>query len=220
MQARPENGLVLPLTKVAFALFLVSSALADQIQMQNGDRYIGHVVTLTNDILVLRSEVLGTIAVPRARIASISLGNIVPTNSAIASIKPTRAYQPAKSGTATNAPSMDLRRIGAETNLLQQVRQQYLGEAGPEANKKFDEMVQALIGGKLDMADLRAQAASAANQFRALKRDPNTAAETDGLDQYLSILDKFLSETTPSTSSATLSPAAKLRQSPPPSEDE
>jgi len=40
---------------------LCSAAAADQIEMANGDRYVGRVVSLGADTLTLQSEVLGTL---------------------------------------------------------------------------------------------------------------------------------------------------------------
>src|SRR5882724_6940404 len=53
---------------------------ADQIEMQNGDRYAGKVLTLSSNSVVLQSEVLGTVTLPREKIATIALGPTVSTN--------------------------------------------------------------------------------------------------------------------------------------------
>src|SRR5262249_5067212 len=52
-------------------VFLLSPCFvrADQVHMQNGDNYYGKIVSLDGDTLVLQSDVLGTIQVPRAKIA-------------------------------------------------------------------------------------------------------------------------------------------------------
>ena len=61
---------------ILFALFLfVAGALrADQVQMRNGDRYAGKVVSMTGDTIVLQSDVLGRITLPRGKVANINLG--------------------------------------------------------------------------------------------------------------------------------------------------
>jgi len=79
---------------------------------------------------------------------------------------------------------------------MELVRAQFLSDAGPEANNKFDELAGGLLNGKLSVEDIRAEAKSAADQVRALKREMGDDA-TSGLDGYLVILDKFLEETTP-----------------------
>ncbi|HEU0038849.1 MAG TPA: hypothetical protein VFR76_06220, partial [Verrucomicrobiae bacterium] len=47
---------------------------ADQVEMQNGDRYLGKVLSLTTDQLVLQSDVLGKLTLPRDKVALITLG--------------------------------------------------------------------------------------------------------------------------------------------------
>src|SRR5262249_39797123 len=90
--------------------------------------------------------------------------------------------------------SAAMRELGTQTNLIQQVRSQFLGDAGPEANDKFNEMLDGLISGKLTLNDLRAQAQTAADQLRSLKKDLGPEAG-DSMDGYLTILDHFLRET-------------------------
>src|SRR6266853_357830 len=50
-------------------------ARADQVEMQNGDRYVGTVLSLNANTLSLKSEVLGTITLPRNKIALVALGD-------------------------------------------------------------------------------------------------------------------------------------------------
>ena len=84
----------------------------------------------------------------------------------------------------------------ADTNSIQQIQQQFLRDAGPEANKKFNDMITGFLGGKLSVSDIRAEAESAAKQLRAMKRDLGNDADADSaLDGYLSILDNFLRDT-------------------------
>src|SRR5437870_5601474 len=70
-----------PLLAVLFVWFLARfCATADQIEMQNGDRYIGRLLTFTNDTLVLQSDLLGVVPLPRAKVASVVLGSAAVTN--------------------------------------------------------------------------------------------------------------------------------------------
>jgi hypothetical protein len=87
-----------------------------------------------------------------------------------------------------------LRHLGANTNLIEQVRRQYLADAGPAANQKFTDLLDGLTSGKIDMASLRAQAKSAADQLRSYQQDLGPEA-SETLTSYLAILDKFLRET-------------------------
>src|SRR5437016_5403615 len=138
----------------ALTILLLTSfgVTADQVEMQNGDRYFGRLLTFTNDTLVL---------------------------------------QP-----------------GA-TNIMQQVQQQFLSGASPQANQKFNEMAGGLLTGKLNVADIRAEAAAAADQLRKLKHD--SGDDAGALEGYLTILDNFLRETAPTAGSLTNS-AAPLRK--------
>jgi hypothetical protein len=96
----------------------------------------------------------------------------------------------------TNIPpnlSTAVRELGTKSNLVQQVQAQFLAGAGPEANEKFSQILNDLTTGKMSVADLRAQARSAAAQLRALQGE---AGEDSGaVDMYLSVLDSFLRET-------------------------
>ena len=56
-------------------LLMAAPALrADVLEMQNGDRYSGKVVSVSPDTVILNSEVLGKITVPRKLVVSLSFG--------------------------------------------------------------------------------------------------------------------------------------------------
>src|SRR5947209_18087165 len=65
---------------LSFLLLTSFAVTADQIEMQNGDRYFGRLLTFTNDTLVLQSDLLGTVRLPRAKVASVVLGAAAVTN--------------------------------------------------------------------------------------------------------------------------------------------
>jgi Fe-S-cluster containining protein len=206
----PKSGLArigAALVCAALVLFLTPGWLqADQVEMQNGDRYAGHVLSLNTNTVVLQSDVLGTVRLPRAKVAVIMLGSMPASSPAL--LSQTNAPVLGPSTTPANKPpkpSPALAQLGASTNLIKQVQQQFLGGAGPEANDKFNELLGGLMSGKLSLDDIRAEAKTAADQLRALKRD---GGEEIGFatDAYLAILDHFLKETAPS-GSATTSPA-------------
>ena len=179
---------------------------ADQVEMQNGDRYVGNVLSLSTNTLVLRNEVLGTVRLPREKVALITLGSTLPpgvTPLPSPAASKVRAPSAARAAAATNL-SPELRELAGHTNLIRHIQKQFLGDAGPEANKKFDDLLSGVLSGKVTMDDLRAQAQSAADQLRALKReggeDPGFATDT-----YLAILDQFL-KASPPPGSATNAP--------------
>ena len=187
------------------ALLLASVSLcADQIQMQNGDRYVGKVLSLDTNTLVLHSDVLGTVRLPREKVTQITLGSGIETNVQRVASAPNGRVGAASVALTNNIGDLwaSLRQLGANTNFIQQVQAQFLAEAGPEANNKFNEMVGGLMSGKLTVNDVRAEAKSAAEQLKQLKGE---LGEDGGwaLDGYLAILESFLRETAPAATSTT-----------------
>jgi hypothetical protein len=209
-------GTAVALSCAALLLFAAAGRLsADQVEMQNGDRYVGHVLSLNTNTLVLQSDVLGTLRLPRAKVAGITLGASSATNSPpLPSLTNTLVRSPSVAPTnpATNLPPA-LRQLGASTNLIQQVQKQFLSSAGPEANNKFNDLLGGLMSGRLSVEDIRAEAKSAADQLRALKRGGGEEAGF-AADAYLAILDHFLKETAASGSTTNAPdslPKAKLQ---------
>jgi hypothetical protein len=194
--------------------FAVEPALrADVLVMQNGDRYSGRVLSMSANIIVLNSEVLGRINVPRSKVASMTFGtNSVPAASttgaaaapnAVVNLPniplPVSTNLPiVVTGTpaATTNVSADLssafRQLGMNTNFIGEIRQQMFA-GNPQASAKYDEMVNSLLSGQLNVGELRRQAQASAEQLRELKRGLPEAG--DALDSYLQILDSFLKET-------------------------
>jgi hypothetical protein len=168
----------------------------DQIEMQNGDRYVGQVLSLDAKSVVLQSAVLGTVRVARSKVAVITLGPAPATNSPALPV-PAKAEPALPAATAVTNAAPALRGLGANTNLIQQVQKQFLAGAGPEANDKFNELLGGLMSGKLSVEDIRAEAKTAADQLRALQRESGEEAGF-AASTYLAILDHFLKETAPS----------------------
>jgi hypothetical protein len=177
----------LRLARILFALNLIAlSTPADQVVMQNGDHYNGKVLSVSTTNVVLQSDVLGVVNLARTKVANVAMGSVVATNPA-----------PLAVVTKTNAPtdfSVAMRQLGTQSNLLQQVRAQFLGGANPETNEKFNRMINDLTTGKMSVGDLRAEAKSAADQLRALEKEAGEDA-SGSMGLYLSILDSFLAET-------------------------
>lgn len=178
----------------------VSRLHADVVEMQNGDRYSGKVLSVSTDIVVLESEVLGKINVPRKKVATVMFGTNAAAARAAAGLAQVSASSnfpaamPPAALAKTNANlSAALQTLGANTNFVGQVRQQMLG-GSPEAASKYDEMVSGLMSGQMSVNDLRNQARSYADQLRELKRDLGPEAG-DSIDAYLSVLDNFIKET-------------------------
>ncbi len=196
---------------IVFILIAAPLLRADQVEMQNGDRYFGKVLSVSADTVVLESEVLGKIDVPRKKVASLAFG----TNAAapkmaamVAQVSaptnlPFAASLPALAGTNTDL-SAAFRSLGENTNFVRQIREQMLA-GSPGAASNYDEMLSGLMNGKLNMNDLRREAKSSADQLRALKRDLGPEAG-DSLDGYLEVLDNFLKETAAEPTSSTPAP--------------
>jgi len=192
---------------------------ADQVEMRNGDRYRGKVLSLDTNSLVLRSDVLGTVRLPRGKVALVTLGENPATNVTRGPLttdsqRNTPAVAPTNGVVNLSTP---LRQLGANTNFIKQIQAQFLADAGPEANNKFNEMVDGLMNGKLTVNDLRAEAKSAVDQLKGLKRDLGDD-DSGALDGYLAILENFLQETVPPPPSPTnvLRPVLKGKPAPVP----
>jgi Fe-S-cluster containining protein len=203
----------------ALVLFAAAGRLAaDQVELQNGDRYAGHVLSLNSNAVVLQSEVLGTLRLPRSKVAVITLGPGSTTNS-LALPLAANGQTSSRSATPANAASNlspALPGLNSSTNLIQQVQKQFLSGAGPEANTKFNELLGGLMSGKLSVDDIRAEAKSAADQLRTLQRESGEDAGF-AANAYLSILDRFLKETAPA-GSASNPPASPPATKPAPAE--
>ncbi len=183
---------------VLFIIAIATSAQADQVDMQNGDRYSGKVVALGSNTVVLNSDVLGTLRIRRDKIASISFGT-QPTPGTAPSATPKAPPVPVVSPSTGPNPQIDFNsslshHIAANPHLVSEVRSQVLAGAGPKALQKYDSIVGGLSTGTINIADLRKEASSVAGQLRQL-RGSGDDESADIFDEYLAILDSFLAET-------------------------
>ena len=206
------------LLSAASGVFFIFNAptllLADQVELQNGDRYTGKVLSVTADTVVLESEVLGKINVPRKNVANLAFGahSAVPkaaTNFArISGLTNLPVAVAANRPANTNADlSTAFRNLGANANFVRDIREQMLRDS-PAAACKYDEMVNGLMSGKLNLNDLRREAKASADQLRTLKRELGPEAD-DSLDTYLEVLDGFLKESASESASTKPVPQAK-----------
>jgi hypothetical protein len=153
-------------------------------------------MSMTTNSLLLQSEMLGNVTLPRAKVKLVTFGINAPTNSARPTSQTTtsaRLSVPVNTN-KTSDLSVALRSLKADTNLVRQIQKDYLNAATPEANQKFNQTLNDLASGKLTINDLRGQARTAADQLRAFKRELGEDAGGE-LDGYLDILDRFLRET-------------------------
>lgn len=180
---------------------------ADQVVMQNGDTLNGTVLSVSTNVLVLQNENLGKVTLSRTRVANIVFGS----GTAKAANLPAPVTAAARTDSTPDLTSA-LHGLRDQTNLIQQVQSQVLGSAGPGAIGKFNDLLDGLSTGKIDMNDLRAQAQAAAEQLQSLKKDlgPGDSAEADS---YLAILNNFLQETAPAN--VTVNSASPPTNAPP-----
>jgi hypothetical protein len=205
--------LLFVLSGMIFIFIAASRLRADEVDMQNGDRYIGTVLSVSADAVVLKSEELGRITVPRKNVTAMAFGTnaVAPKAASDAATVSSPTNLPAAPSTAeltgTNADfSAAYHNLAADTNIVAQIRQQMLA-SNPAATGKYDELVNGLLDGSLNMNDLRREAQSDEDQLRALKHDLGPDAG-DSIDGYLDVLDAFLKESdsaTAPTNSATVS---------------
>jgi hypothetical protein len=205
----PMKNSIGRITLVAtFYLLVALVSRADQIVMQNGDILNGKVLTMTTNTLVLQNDNLGTVTLLRMKVSNITFGTVmVKVPAAVAPAA--KAIAPPQPGAEKNSMSdlqAMLHGIRDESNLVQQVEAQVMGSsASPEALNKFNELLDGLSSGKIDMNGLRAEAQSAANQLQEYKKQMGPEAGGE-IDSYLTILNNFLQETDQSSGS-TNSPA-------------
>ena len=197
----------------ALGISITLCSRADQVHMQNGECYIGKVVTLSNETVIVQSEVLGILKVPRGKIASITFG----TNAVAPNVQtPIAASAQPQKPAITNSNSdltAAINQLRANPNAMQQVQQQMLAGADPKATEMFTQMMGGLMNGSLNLDDIRAQAKSAADQLRTAKKELGDDAGF-AVDGYLAVLDNFLRETTSSTSgNSTNAPVSQRRPS-------
>ena len=188
-------------------LVCLAKARGDEIETVNGDRYVGRFVALGAQTITVESDVLGTVKLPREKVAVIRFSRIQSagaTNSMNALPPLLHSNVPPRvqgmSGSNPNADlSAVLKQISRGSNLVQQVQQQILGGAGPEAQAKFNDLLGGLLSGKMDLNDLRLEARSTLAQARNGRKELGEDAGSS-LDGYLAILEGFLKETEPATS--------------------
>jgi hypothetical protein len=156
---------------------------------------------------VLQDDSLGTVTLTRTKITSIVFGKVKPpapwTPAPPNDIVVIHPYNAPETNSVSDLQA-ELRGLNDQTNLIQQVQAQILGSsASPEAVNKFNELLDGLSSGKIDMNELRAEAQSAAEQLESFTNEmgPDTSGEAQS---YLSILNNFLQETAPRTTSTNL----------------
>src|SRR5262245_29241861 len=128
---------------VSLILYGQPIAIADQVQMRNGDQYFGSVLSLNKDTLVIQSDVLGTLRLPRDKVAFVGFGAHPIAQNPVTAY-PTNKIVRSPALTVTNGTadlSAAVQQAGGSSNVLQQIEAQYLSDASPEAKAKFNELL-------------------------------------------------------------------------------
>jgi hypothetical protein len=94
----------------------------------------------------------------------------------------------ATNGIAPGAP------LKFDPNAVQQIQNQWLGDASPEAQQKYQELIRGLMTGQLDLGDLRNQAQSALKDLKDLQKDAGDDDAAALLTTYSAILENFIKQ--------------------------
>jgi hypothetical protein len=201
---------------VAFGA-LVLPLNADVVELTNGDRYQGKVVSMTEGFLDFQSEIQGRVKLPRDKVATITLhGSAAPkpvsktvTAAPIAAplILSGTNHASVPAGSA-DAVVEQMRREGIDPKTIKQVQEQIFGQSSPEAAQKFNQTMAGLLSGQLTVGDIRVQAENSIKQIKEAKKDLG-GDEGDMLDGYLAILEQFVQQT---GTAETISPLPRAAQ--------
>jgi len=171
---------------------IAASSRAETIYLINGDQIQAKVVSLDSQSLSLHSDILGTLSIPRSKIARIDFVQF--QNTAANRSMPQGGQAPAtRQAAQPSLPSTipGILNAGDQDQLIQQVQQQLLTTAGPEANEMYQQLVQGVMAGSVNVPQLKSMAQDTVNQIEELQAE---LGEDVGfaLDGYLGILKGFI----------------------------
>ena len=153
-------------------------ALADLVECTNGDRYTGKVLLVNETDVRLQNDIHGVLTIPRSKVTFIQFH---------ATATPPSAAQLSLPKTAPEEQALKF-----DPAAIQQVQRELLGTANPEANQLFQEMVQGLASGSLNVGDIRSKARSTLDELRELQKELGDDDTAGLLNSYASILENFL----------------------------
>lgn len=169
----------------------LSLVQADVIECDNGDRYNGKVLSMDEKVVTLQNDITGTLTIPRSRIVGIQL-------------RPAAA-KPAPRA-ATNSPALGINKPQFDAATLERIQNEYLATATPEANQLFQQMVQGVQSGQMNLGDVRIQAANTLKDLRAAQKEFGDDALGGILETYGEVLESFLQQTAPNSRSPAIQP--------------
>jgi hypothetical protein len=170
----------------------IATSRAETIYLINGDQIQAKVVSLDKQSLSLHSDILGTLTIPRNKIARIDFIQL-PGITANGRTPQTNQTPPTAKAAQQPLPSSipGILNAGDQDQLIQQVQQQLLTTAGPEANEMYQQLVQGVMAGSVNVPQLKSMAQDTVNQIEGLQAE---LGEDVGfaLDGYLGILKGFI----------------------------
>ena len=186
---------ICPIRSFLLLAFLLTSLVrshraADQIELENGDRYIGKLLSVTESEIQIQSEINGVMKLPRSKVVAIYFRNPPKASAAAPAATGQGVEQP---GALTKDILARIQNSGVDSETLNKVQNDLLASAGPEAQKVFTETLNALKSGKMNLEDLRRQARESVKQLNEFQKDLGEDYG-DLLNGYVSILQKFLQE--------------------------
>lgn len=214
-----RNSLLSVFTVLGF--LIVSPLNADVIQLDNGDTLNCKILSVTAKEVTIESDALGKVTLPREKVTAIVLGDSLPKDKPkkpagakaadgkegetpleiIERLAPKDFGPKAVADLEKNAvPAANpddvidqLRREGVDPALREALQLRLPGFTAPEVQTYFNDTVDGLITGRLNLKDIRKDAMNAHTQLKELRDDlgPDAAA----LDGYLGILEGFLKNT-------------------------
>lgn len=167
---------------------ILCTSKAETIYLINGDQIQATVISLDSKQLTLKSENFGTLKVAREKLARIDF--VPPASTPLAASSKTKPSQQAPTPSALPSLPGTLK-SGAQEDLIQQIQQQMLTTAGPEANQMYQDLVQGVVSGKINIPELKTMAEDTVEQIEALQEELGDDVGF-ALDGYLSILKGFI----------------------------
>ncbi len=197
---------------VALAVCMCSAS-AETIELKNGDKFSGKVISVDATNVILENEILGRVKIPRAKIVAIFLGEQASRPETKDFPKPDKnpdevikrvlesagKFSPDSiKGKGSKTPADVVRELqtkGIDPQELSGIYQKLPLLAVPGVKKYFNDKVTGLASGRLNLQDIRKDAVKARDGLKDLQKD--LGPDGKALEGYLSILNAFIDQTTP-----------------------
>lgn len=191
---------------IASAVLLAFVARGETVETINGDRYVGHVLSMDEKELKLESEVLGKIKIARSQIVSIQFKTVA-----------SKAAAPQPSPWSRPSGASGTNKLDINSQAIEKVQQEFLATATPEANALFSELLGGLTTGKLNENDLRNMAQESLAQLQQFQKElGNDSEDSDPfIGNYVAILENFIKGGGGASTNKVTRPRVPVPQQPP-----